>query len=264
MIRIYLILFLITIKTMNNFIFNPTIELNVQNAVLDMASKSQSKLAKWLNTCESNNIKIKSIYIDAVTMFGPTPGFIYLTADASNSTGDKLPGTVLIRGDAVCCLLIIKNSDTNEHFMVGVEEIKVPVGKSIIQTPAGMMDSSNNFKGKIIDEIKEETGITISNDLVQFTDIHRLQPNKLIQFDGFYPSQGGCDEYIHVYAYYVEMNTEQLSSIDNKLLGNVYEHEMIKVKILQLKWSVIDGICDSKMLVAASKFDRKFPGIILP
>ena len=89
MIRIYLILFLITIKTMNNFIFNPTIELNVQNAVLDMASKSQSKLAKWLNTCESNNIKIKSIYIYAVTMFGPTPGFINLTADVSNSTSDK-------------------------------------------------------------------------------------------------------------------------------------------------------------------------------
>jgi ADP-sugar diphosphatase len=247
-----------------NFTFAPGIDNTVQDAVLRDVSNSNSKLAKWLATCEKNNIIIKNINIDAVTMFGANVGFLYLTADAYNQFGDKLPGTAFIRGGAVCCLLMIKNTDTNELSMVLVEEIKVPVGSAILQTPAGMQDSSNNIKGKIIDEIREETGITISNKMVHFTDIDTIQYDTLIHFDGFYPSQGGCDEYISVFTYVTEMSSSQLSEINGRLLGNADEHEMIKVHIQPLKWSNIDETNDSKLIIAASKFDRKFPGIIKP
>jgi ADP-sugar diphosphatase len=247
-----------------NFTFNNGINSTIRDAVIRDASNSNSKVAKWLDTCEQNHINIKNINVEAVTMFGPNIGFIYIIADAYNSNGNKLPGTVFIRGGAVCCLLIIRNSDTNEHFMVVVEEIKVPVGASIIQTPAGMRDNSNNIKGKIIDEIKEETGITISNQMVHYNDIDKVHANTLIHFDGFYPSQGGCDEYIDVFAYLTEMTSEQLAEVNGRLLGNADEDEMIKVHVQPLKWSTIDESKDSKLMIAASKFDRKFPGIIMP
>jgi 8-oxo-dGTP pyrophosphatase MutT (NUDIX family) len=246
------------------FSFAKSIDTTVQDKVLADVSNSNSKLAKWLANCEKNNINIENVHIDAVTMFGPNVGFVYLTANATDINGKILPGTAFIRGGAVCCLLLIKNSDTKDYFMVVVEEIKVPVGASVIQTPAGMKDSDNNIRGKIIDEIKEETGIVVSNNLVYHKEIDHLQSNTLIQFDGFYPSQGGCDEFIDVFAYVTELTSSQLEKVNGRQLGNANENEMIKVHVKSLEWSVIDKIQDSKLLVAASKFDRKFPGIIMP
>jgi len=252
------------VKPIRNFTFAPGIDTSVQEAVYRDVANSNSKLAKWLATCEKNHIDIRGINIDAVTMFGSNVGFLYLTAEAYNQSGYKLPGTAFIRGGAVCCLLIVQNTDTNQYFMVVVEEIRVPIGASVIQTPAGMRDNSNNIKGKIIDEIREETGITISNQMVNSSDISQIISDTLIHFDGFYPSQGGCDEYIDIFAYLTQMNSAQLAAVNGRLLGNADEDEMIKVHIQPLNWSTIDESKDSKLIVAASKFDRKFPGIIMP
>ena len=255
-------------------------------AATESFGDDNSKFSKWLNPCFSNDINIKSVNIDAVTMFGKNIGFLYINAQAFDAKNNQIPGIAFLRGDSVCCLLIIKEvSDGSEnessdasnssaagggslvqarYHMVVVEEIKLPVSRAICQTPAGMLDGSYNMKGKMIDEIKEETGITISNNYANYESLPsgEMPLNTLVQFDEFIPSQGGCDEKIKVFAYMCERTVDQMTAINKSVQGEKKEGENIIVHIKPLSWTIIDKMCDSKLLIAASKFERKFPGYI--
>lgn len=245
---------------------------SIERKAVDAAFKSfyepNSKFNKWLDSCIDNELSVRCVNIDAVTMFGPNIGFMYFTASVFDKENNQLPGTVFLRGDSATCLLIIEvigeDGSFSDYKMVVVEEVKVPVSKRIMQSPAGMMDLANNLKGKIIDEVREETGIVIENELEYYKNIDGVMPpvRTLIQFDDFWPSQGGCDENIKVFAYIHPMSAAELAELNGKLTGNADEHEIIKVHVLPLSWETIDSIRDSKLLIAASKFDRKFPGFI--
>lgn len=240
------------------------------DAAFKSLSVAGSKIWNWLETCRQNEIDIRAIHFDAVTMFGPNIGFLYVTAKAFDKENNEIPGICFIRGDSVCCLVIIEEVHdvygfrTGRNLIVAVEEIKLPVGMAIIQTPAGMMDSSNSFRGKMIDELREETGIVLPTNIVRFTDVDRshLLTDTLIEFDDFYPSQGGCDEKIKVFACVVKKTSSEVRAMQGSIRGNKAEHEVIKVHLLPCTWSAIDKTKDSKLIVAASKFDRLFHGLI--
>lgn len=248
--------------------FSAGISANAVTAAISSFSLFNSKFNKWLDACILNKLDVRAVTIDAITMFGPNIGFIYFTASVFDKHGNQMPGTVFLRGDSATCLLIAEVVDEEgavvDHKMIVVEEVKVPVSQAIMQPPSGMLDDSNNIKGKMIDEIREECGITIQNELVYYNNITETRPpiGTLIHFDSFWPSQGGCDESIEVFAYVHQLSTTELAEIDGRITGNRAEKEIIKVHILPLCWTIIDRIRDSKLLVAAGKFDRKFPGII--
>jgi ADP-sugar diphosphatase len=249
---------------MATFTFNSDIPDNVQSVVVSSLSDNNTVCGKWLASCANNNITIRSIHFDTIKMFGPKIGFLFLTSKAIDQLGNEVPGIVFMRGNSVCCLFIVKESGTRNYFMVSVEQIRVPIGKSILETAAGMMDESFNIKGKMIDEIKEELHINVSNNCIHYKDITSTNPplNTLVQYDGFYPSPGGCDEFINVFSYITEMTSDELKLIHNTSSGNSDEYENIKIHVSPLTWKNIDDTCDAKMIIAASKFDRTFPGII--
>ena len=78
----------------------------------------------------------------------------------------------------------------------------------------------------------------------------------------FIPSQGGCDERLKVFAYACEKTQDEIKEINDRITGEASEHEHIIVRVQDLTWENIDATNDSKLLVAASKFDRSFPSII--
>ena len=249
-------------------------------------SNTNSKFNKWVQPCFSNDIDIKSVNIDAVTMFGPNIGFLYVNAQAFDAKNNQIPGIAFLRGDSVCCLLIIKevsdgtNNESSDasnssaagggslvqtrYHMVVVEEIKLPVSRAICQTPAGMLDGASNIKGKMIDEIKEETGITISNNTAHYESLPsgEMPLNTLVQFDEFYPSQGGCDEKVKVFAYMCERTVDEMTAINKSVQGEKKEGENIIVHIKPLSWTEITKLQDSKLWVSAGMFSQKFPGYI--
>ena len=116
----------------------------------------------------------------------------------------------------------------------------------------------------MIKEIKEETGIEIKNCVEKSINIDGIECplDTLIHFDGFWPSPGGCDEYIDIFAYMIEMKQERINELNNRLIRNDDSKELITVQIKPLNWQEIDKTNDSKLLIAASKFERKFPNII--
>lgn len=259
-------------KTGIHITFSSGITEDIINKVVESFSQPNSKFNNWYFKCIANNINIRSVKIDAVTMFGPNIGFIYLTADSSviknkdTEEMQQLPGVTFIRGDAVCCLFVIKNTTDDTYNMVLVEQARVPISQRCLETPAGMLDGSNQFGGTMVKEIKEETTIDISGHAYmtksEVENTSKLPFHTLMELGEFIPSQGGCDEKLKVFAYVCEKSQKEIAKINERITGEASEHEHIIVKVQDLTWENIDATNDSKLLVAASKFDRSYPDII--
>ena len=106
----------------------------------------------------------------------------------------------------------------NSHMML-TRQFRVPAGRFCDECPAGMMDENGNFVGVAAKELKEETGIQITE-------------KELIPLGSFLPSPGGSDEEIILFAIEKSIDNDNL----NKMLAKVYgegEHEQIFLKLIE-------------------------------
>lgn len=71
----------------------------------------------------------------------------------------------------------------NDKYLLLTKQFRVPVGKWLEETPAGMIDEEGHFVGVAAKELKEETGLLI-------------EEKDLLKLGSFYPSPGGSDEEI--------------------------------------------------------------------
>jgi hypothetical protein len=93
-----------------------------------------------------------------------------------------------------------------------------------------MLDTStNNIKGKAIEELQEETGLNINPNELE---------DLLKQFnncdEGVLTSPGLLDETIHLYSIRKKMKLEEIEKLDGQLKGNREEGELIKIKLVKL------------------------------
>jgi len=161
---------------------------------------------------------IRSIHIQSVDMFGPNVGFIKLNCEAYFNN-KSVPGIVFIRGASVSILIILILPNGEKHTLLVVQP-RIAIGcSSYIEAVAGMMDENGNFVGVAAKEIKEETGL----DIVE---------RDLIPLGGIYPSPGGCDEYIKLYAYECNISEEEFAELQGKATGCIEEGEQIILKTI--------------------------------
>ncbi|CAG8497347.1 4315_t:CDS:2 [Paraglomus occultum] len=214
-------------------------------------------------SAERNNLEIKKIEIQNVDYFGPKIGFIKFKVDARLvENGKNVPGIVFMvvllllqeRGGSVAVLLILKSKDgdnvTEEHAVLTCQARLAVPSLSFQEIPAGMLDGSGNFSGKAAEEIKEETGIEITeNDLIDMTDL-----TYGTAFRGAYPSAGGCDEFMRLCLCVKEMKRQDVLTLEGKLSGMRDHGESITVRLVKLDdlWK----IPDMKALSALTLYHR--------
>lgn len=120
----------------------------------------------WKRRCEQEaGLQINSLRVIDKCMFGKRLGFLYVDVDASYE-GRKVPGKILFRGPS-CCVLMWCVIDGNV-FALLIKQLRLPIGKFIWEIPAGMIDESDNIHGKMMDEIREETGIEPESDKLHY------------------------------------------------------------------------------------------------
>jgi ADP-sugar diphosphatase len=137
----------------------------------------------------------------------------------------EISNIVFMRGAAVTVLVII-TSESGMRYSILVVQPRAAIGKfSMAELPAGMIDDSSSFSGTAAKELKEETGITITES--QLEDL-----TEDMGYNKVYPSCGGCDEHMKFYLYKCEMDKATLEGIQNKCTGAYKEGENIKVKIV--------------------------------
>jgi ADP-sugar diphosphatase len=220
-------------------------------------SKQQSDKAHPFHACP---YELHNIEIQAVDWFGNRVGFIKLQAKIENDKKEWIPGAVFLRGPSVAMLLVLTPEDASEDekYAVLTVQPRVAAGSlSFVELPAGMLDGGT-FAGTASKEIKEETGIEVSEDeLINMSELalgSSASPKgteaKGELGNGIYPSPGACDEHIPLFLCNKTVSRKDLEEWQGRLTGLRDEGEKITLKLVPLKDVWKEAGRDAKTLAA--------------
>jgi ADP-sugar diphosphatase len=140
------------------------------------------------------------------------------------------------------------------------------------EIPAGMLDNDRNFKGKAIQEIREETGLEInSKDMRNMSSLvpnassqlwkrsggstETNKPDEMLQ-KAMYPSPGGCDEFMPLFLCEMRLPRTKIEELRGKLTGEREEGEHITLKLVPFDRLWIEGARDGKTLAALALYEN--------
>ncbi|XP_015900349.3 nudix hydrolase 14, chloroplastic isoform X1 [Ziziphus jujuba] len=226
-----------------------------------------SLFKSWLKNMQSETgilaggaLYLDRVLIQGVDMFGKRIGFLKFTADIyDKAMGKKVPGIVFARGPAVAVLILL-NSE-GETYAVLTEQVRVPVGRLILELPAGMLDDDKGaFVGTAVREVEEEIGMHLN--LEDMTDLTAfLDPTTGCRV---FPSPGGCDEEISLFLYRGHVEKEIIMQLRGKETGLREHGELIKVHVVPYEklWRIT---ADAKVLTAIALYEMaKREGLLPP
>ena len=107
--------------------------------------------------------------------------------------------------------------DLKAKKVILVEQLRVPVGETLYEIPAGSMEAEENPYCVARIELREEVGINVG---------------ELEMIEAGYLSPGGTDELLYLFA--VEVDIEKSGVKDGTLTGVVKESEDIRVHVIDL------------------------------
>ncbi|KAK0632185.1 hypothetical protein B0T14DRAFT_418716 [Immersiella caudata] len=212
---------------------------------------------------------LRSVTIQSYDLFGKRIGFLKLTSNVSTSDGESLPGAVFLRGASVAMLVMLIPDDaptnTDERYVLLTVQPRIAAGSlEFVELPAGMVDEEDNFAGTAAKEIKEELGLEIhKSELMNLSDlaagIVECGEDKVLGDGnlprGVYPSPGGCDEFIPIFAHERRIPRAQLGEWTGKLTGLREEGEKITLKLVRLQDVWKEAARDGKTLAALALWE---------
>lgn len=190
------------------------------------AAMEAPKFKDWQKSIKHIDVKVKSTKLRDVYLFGPhgkgPAGFVVSVTKAIDQSNpvDKNGKDLIqdyyhvIRGKSVGILIRI-----NKRKILLVEQLRVPVGKRILETAAGMMDNEKNLAGVAAKEIEEETSI-------------KLNQKELIPLGSIYTTPGLIDEEIHLFAVDVDISMSEMKKKMKKRQGERGTNESIQLKLI--------------------------------
>ena len=239
-------------------------KLTTQNWI-DKLQESTRLQSDTSHPFHDNAYALRSVTIQSFDLFGGgRVGFLKLTADVSNASGEKLPAAALLRGPSVAMLTMLIPDDvddgSDERYVVLTVQPRVPAGSlGFVELPAGMVDDAGSFKGAAAKEMEEELGITISEDqltcLSEFASPAGDEDDREGLPRAMYPSAGGCDEYVTIYSHERRVPRAQLRGWSGRLTGLRSHGEKITLKIVPMKDLWKEGARDAKALAAVALWE---------
>jgi len=215
------------------------------------------KFKNWIDNINRNDINLIEFNVTDVDFFGKVSperlGFIKgkCTAFDQNNGNKIMSNIVFCRGNSVAVLIIVTVKETSKKYVLLCKQIRLPVGKVLIEACAGMIDDkveNGEVLGVVFEEIKEETGFEIKkNDLIQLGD-------------PIIPSGGGCDENIQLYAWETTITENEFYEKQLKIFGCKEENESIQLCFYE--YDEFDNILDEIGDVKAECCWRRYGKLI--
>lgn len=244
------------------------VEMSVEmkaEGMVDMLKAQSSKVFKDFLGGLDPRFTISELSFQSVDFFGVRAAFVKFQAEATFQA-KPVPGIVLCRGPAVSLLMIL-NCEERGKFVIMVRQPRLAIGRWILELPAGMMDESKKFKGKIIEEVLEETLIHIDGTTIKDMTEIAYGPGTFAgpggsealvaggPLLGMYSSMGLLDEYIRLMVHESDISADELDKIHGRIAGKAEEGEHIRVEVVPLQnaWKVCS---DPKLLGSLCLYDR--------
>lgn len=166
----------------------------------------------------SKDVQINQLTIHSA--FPPEkPLFVTGVLDAtSKNHQNPLPGFVLFSDDATSVLLV----DNDREVIICVSQDRVAPQQRTVEAVAGILDDDGDVQGQSIKEVKEETGVLLTPDMI-----------KPFAGPGIYSSMGRTTEFVHFRFAEVQIPEQNFKSMLEKQHGDS-PLEVIRVVLLPL------------------------------
>ena len=176
------------------------------------------KFLRWKKALEENKLQIHGIQEHFTRRrYNGEVLFSLLTLDATTPEGDKIPPVCFLKGEVVCVLVCLIDEETQEKYVILVKQRRIAEGGYTYEHPAGMVDGSVSPIANAVQEVREETGVQITEE-------------ELIVLGGgkrFFPSTGTSDEAMYFFACEITLPFAKIMGYDQQNRGTDYEHERI-------------------------------------
>ena len=142
--------------------------------------------------------------------------------------GRETTREIVEHGDCVAIVAI----DADGSVLL-VNQFRTPVGKELLEIPAGGIEADEDPVTTVRRELQEETGYL---------------PQKIERLGGFYSTPGYCTEYLHLYLA-TDLIPNQLYAEDTESI------KLVPVPINQITGLIASGrICDAKSIAGLLTF----------
>ena len=123
-----------------------------------------------------------------------------------------------------CIAVVAVDADNN---VLLVKQFRKPVGKELLEIPAGGIDHGEDPEAAVRRELREEIG---------------YMPQKVKRLGGFYSAPGYCTEYLHLYLA-TDLVPSRLFAEDTE------EISLVRVPMVQIPDLIASGrFCDAKSI----------------
>lgn len=184
------------------------------------------KYKLWKSNILKNGLEIKGVEeVYTRHRYNGEVLFSLLMLDAITPEGDKMPPICFLKGEVVCVIIILIDESTLEKYLLLVKQRRIVEGGYTYEHPAGMVDGTTSPLDIAVQEVKEETGVIITqNDLIN------LSPSKRL-----FPSTGTSDEAMYFYYCEIKLSKDKILALENNDLGTEYEFERISTHIFSFE-----------------------------
>ena len=212
----------------------------------------ESKIFKdWLEASREKFI-VSKVHFESVNYFDKkhVPLFIKLKATATLPDGRPVHGIVLVRGNAVGVLVVLRCE--GQKYLLLVRQPRLAISEQAsLEIPAGILDWSGDYRKVALSELEEEAQIHADDsELIDLIDFWWKDSTP-----GFAGSCGILDERIRLYAIERDVTREQLEAMDGKNQTYVDENEWIRTQVL-LYEEAAHKFIDGKNLIALFLYER--------
>lgn len=217
----------------------------------------------------SPEIVVSKVTILTDVTFGKNMLFLLMNVTCTDRrSGKSLAGIVFLRGNAVTCLILIREKETGKLYFAKVKQPRVAGRKWLWELCAGMFEVKEDGTGKMCEsqmttEIREELGIEVVTTGVKTADPTQ-QFNYMEKLGEYDPSPGATGETIITYWYMVEMTTEEITALHGKNIANDAGNctEIIQVGIEEFNMRNIIAMNDSKAMCTTLQLASLYNGFV--
>lgn len=205
----------------------------------------------WLAASEKK-FKVTKVHFASVDFLrkGRQPLFIKLEATAFLPDGRPVHGIVLVRGNAVGVLIVLRCE--GKPYLLLVRQPRFAISEQdSLEIPAGILDWTGDYRKVVLSELEEEAQIKADDsELIDLMDFWYKGKS-----EGFAASCGLLDERIRLYAIEREVTPEQLKAMDGKDQQYTEEIEWIRTEVLPYEEAAHQFI-DGKNFIAMFLYER--------
>lgn len=181
------------------------------------------KIRLWKSRLQAHGVKLNGIE-ELYSKYTPKGNLLFalINADAVTPEGDQMLPLCFVKGEVVCVLVCLIDTDTREKYLLLVRQRRICDGSLTYEHPAGMLDEEVDPYQVAVREVYEETGIRIQKDQL----VH-LNPDKAL-----FPTTGTSDEAMYLLYTELELSGASIAALHAQHHGEASENESITTHVV--------------------------------